>query len=234
MIEACATVHARIRAALVQFTEASSHGGICIATAARAGVGVHALCARATVQARRGRTLVYVSLTDITGVAGNARALVCIGALALFARAPALARRRCTLIDVNLTIEARKSCAAHTSICENSVHTRRTVQARVRATFVQLHLAMRTSPAIRARALVRHHARRRRALAVGACRAVHARRRRAFLDVLARLASVVRLVARVAHALVGANADMDTLGVVLVTIVLRAGTVVHLVTAYAA
>ena len=86
---------------------------------------------------------------------------------------------------------------------------------------------MRTRPAIRARALVRHHARRRRALAVGACRAVHARRRRAFLDVLARLASVVRLVARVAHALVGANADMDTLGVVLVTVVLRATAWIH-------
>ena len=123
-------------------------------------------------------------------------------------------------MPVDARLCARESRQADACELVHFVHTRGAVHAGVRAAFVEVDLAVRARPPAGARARVLNDTRRVRAWRVHARGAVHARRRRALLDVRACFATVGRLVARVADALVLQGAHVATLRRGLVAVVL--------------
>ena len=100
---------------------------------------------------------------------------------------------------------------------------------RERRALADVHLTVRSSPALRARARVLCAACRCRTFSISTGRAVHARRRRALRDVRALLAAVGRLVTPVAHAFMPAHANVDTLSMLLVAVDFSPDAGIHLV-----
>ena len=128
-IEARGLVQARIRCTFVEFSVAGPKRHVAVASDACARVHVNTLRATATMQARRGCTLVDVVLADVATVSSSTCACI-----AVYGNSPCRARvrasgavaawRRCALVDVHLAVVSAETGTANTAERPDAVHAR--------------------------------------------------------------------------------------------------------------